>query len=343
MERVTTLGHDGWSPVPTERDGGDRDEPAHGRAIGHRTAPRARWIALDDSEDLLAAARRHGLDDATITFLEHHGPGSRWTGGRHTTRARVERAPGGALLLVVPTLAYVDVGHDVLTGSLACLVTDHVVLTAESGPGRVTDLAFERLTHGPPVPDDGPRQVLAAVVLALVARATDVEVALGEAVAEAERTLFGPEHPADPLQLIYGLKREIAEARRALGPVTSVVPELVAEAEDARSRRTVHPWLPRVQAAVDRVDHHLDTHDSLLADLLEVHLAQVSVRQNEDMRKISAWAAMIAVPTLVAGVYGMNFRHMPELTWPVGYPLAVGGMAVACLVLYGLFKRSGWL
>ncbi|WP_448629558.1 magnesium and cobalt transport protein CorA [Cellulomonas soli] len=340
MERVTLLGHDGWADAPTDRTPADADGPAPGRRAPHRGTAHARWIALDEGTDMVEAARRHGLDDGAIALLEHHGPGARWLGTGHSARARVERGADGALLLVVPTLAYVEATHDVLTGSLACLVSDGVAMTLETGPGHVSELARERLVTGPPVPDDGARQVLAAVVLSLLARSTQVEVALGEAVAETERTLFGAQRPTDPLALIYGLKREIAEARRALGPVTSVVPDLVAEAEDTHGRRT---WLPRVQLAVDRVDHHLDTHDSLLADLLEVHLAQVSVQQNEDMRKISAWAAMIAVPTLVAGIYGMNFQHMPELAWPFGYPLAVGGMAAVCLVLYRSFKRSGWL
>lgn len=337
------LGESGWSTEAGEVASGGTATVAHGPA--GVTPPRAqvRWVSLDDGEDMVAAARRHGLGAHALTLLELHGPGALALGSRHPARARVERGPGGELLLIVPTLAYRPATRDVLTGSVACLVADGVALTVESGPGRVTELAAERLESGPAIPEHGARQVLAAVVLALVARATDVEMSLGEAVAETERAVFSAQRPDDPLQLIYGLKREIAEARRALGPVTSAVPDLIAEAEDAHGRRSLRPWLVRVQASVDRVDRHLDSHDSLLADMLEVHLAQVSVQQNEDMRKISAWAAMIAVPTLVAGIYGMNFRHMPELSWQLGYPAALLGMGGVCLLLYRLFKRSGWL
>jgi magnesium transporter len=122
-----------------------------------------------------------------------------------------------------------------------------------------------------------------------------------------------------------------------------VLPDLLAEAEAAPGGDVAQPWLRRLQATTDRVDRHLDAHDRLLGDMLSAHLSQVSVRQNEDMRKISAWAAMIAVPTLVAGIYGMNFRHMPELTWTFGYPLSLLAMGVACWVLYRVFRRSGWL
>jgi magnesium transporter len=83
--------------------------------------------------------------------------------------------------------------------------------------------------------------------------------------------------------------------------------------------------------------------DRLLSDILSAHLAQVGVRQNDDMRKISAWAAMAAVPTMVAGIYGMNFDHMPELKWVWAYPAVIALMAVVVFGLYRQFKRRGWL
>jgi magnesium transporter len=83
--------------------------------------------------------------------------------------------------------------------------------------------------------------------------------------------------------------------------------------------------------------------DDLLNTLVSANLAQVSVGQNEDMRKISAWVAIAAVPTMVAGIYGMNFDHMPELHWRYGYPLVVGLMLLVCVGLYRSFKRNGWL
>jgi magnesium transporter len=87
----------------------------------------------------------------------------------------------------------------------------------------------------------------------------------------------------------------------------------------------------------------ITTHRDLLTSVLEANLTQVSVRQNEDMRKISAWVAIAAVPTLLAGVWGMNFTSMPELSWKLGYPLAVGIMVGVCTYLYVRFRRSGWL
>ena len=115
-------------------------------------------------------------------------------------------------------------------------------------------------------------------------------------------------------------------------------------------RRPIRVVDPEIQAYFRDVSDHLlrateqiAAFDELLNSILQAHLAQVTVAQNEDMRKITAWAAIIAVPTMVCGVYGMNFDHMPELHWTFGYPLVLGVIAIACLVLYRGFRRNGWL
>jgi magnesium transporter len=92
-----------------------------------------------------------------------------------------------------------------------------------------------------------------------------------------------------------------------------------------------------------RVNEQIDGYRDLLTSILSANLTQVGVRQNEDMRKISAWVAIVAVPTLIAGIYGMNFDNMPELRWSFGYPLAIGVMLVICTSLYRYFRHSGWL
>jgi hypothetical protein len=92
-----------------------------------------------------------------------------------------------------------------------------------------------------------------------------------------------------------------------------------------------------------RVHEQVESLDTLLSSAHDAHMARISVQQNDDMRKISAWVAIAAVPTAIAGIYGMNFQHMPELQWRFGYPLAIAIMAVFCVTLYRLFKKSGWL
>lgn len=325
-ERVCVETSDGWELV---QDG----TPTDG----------ARWVIVGSMEGLSDAARRYGISDRAITLLEHRIPGVHPPAPGHAQRARVDRSPDGELILTTPTLSYVESTHDVNTGALTTVIGTDVVLMAELGDAQVLDRAVAKLTGGFPVPDEGVHQVLAVVVLTLVAEASDVEIGLGDAVADAEQLVFSTARQRSPLQEIYDLKREIAEARRALSPVTSVLPELMAEAEEGPGRRLSQPWLRRAEAWVDRVDKHLDGYDDLLSDMLSVHLSQVSVRQNEDVRKISSWAAIAAAPTLVASIYGMNFEHMPELDWTYGYPLAIAAMGAVCVTLYRLFRRSGWL
>ncbi|ROS30464.1 magnesium transporter [Cellulomonas sp. PhB150] len=302
------------------------------------------WVVVDP-DDLVDAAKRHGISEQALVLLEHHVPGAHPERGTRPLRGHVDRSADGELVLSVPTLSYVEATRDVHTGSLTVIVGKDVVVTAELGESQILPHAVEKLCSGVPVPDEGVHEVLAAIMLTLVARAGDVEASLGDAVADTEAVVFTTTRtPGDPLQRIYDLKREIAEARRALGPIASVVPMLAAETEDAHHHRhDAHPWLRRTQVIADRLDRHLDTHDELLDAMLSVHLSQVSVRQNEDMRKISAWAAIAAVPTLIAGIYGMNFRHMPELDWTYGYPMVVAAMLVICGGLYARFRKSGWL
>lgn len=325
----------------TERPDGWHREP-DGAEPGALVAPpeaRTTWVVTADLDDLVTVTHALAPDDRTGRLLERHLQ----HGGGDRPHARVDRGPDGQVVLTASTVVFDARTGQVRTGWLTCVLCTGLVVMTEQGDARVLEKAATRLEDDLPDPDEGEYAVAAAVLLVLVHAASDVEVEIGDAVARIERTVFSPRATGDVLSEVYALKREIAEARRAVGPVAALLPDLDdAWAGHAHGRRRP-AWLHRVQSGVDRVDRHLDGHDGLLGDMVAVHLAQVSVRQNEDMRRISAWAAMIAVPTLVAGVYGMNFRHMPELGWVAGYPAAVAAMVIACLALWRAFRRSGWL
>jgi magnesium transporter len=301
-----------------------------------------RWVVVADPRRLTEVAREHGVGAPALSVLSHRGLGEHAVQTRRL-RAHVERAQDDEIVLTTPTLSYVEDTRDVHTGAISGVLCEQVVVTTEVGDAGVLDEAAEKLTTNVPVPDRGTHQVLAAILLTFLSTASDVEVALGDAVAETERLVFSSANDGDPIERIYDLKREIAEARRALQPVTSVLPELLANVQAAGADQVAEQWLRRAENWVDRLDSHLDAHDALLDAMISVHMSQVSVRQNEDMRKISAWAAMGLAPTLIAGIYGMNFTHMPELDWRLGYPFALGLMVLVCGGLYRLFRRSGWL
>lgn len=348
--RVYRLGPGGWAAAD------DDGTPALSGRAGERapgTAPALTWV-VTGHDDVLATARRRGLSAQGLALLEQALAMSVDRPG-HPMRGHVDRSSAGELILSVPTVSYVEKSRDVHTGVLTCVVLPHLVLTAEAGEARVLERTADRLTalarpeaHPEDLADPhaGTHSVLGAALLTLVAAAADVEAELGAAVAETEPMVFSPAAGADPAERIYLLNREVAEARRAIAPLTVALLDLEAIAEDlpehrpdARTQRV----LQRVQSSAERVDRHLEAQDQLLGAMLDAHLSLVSVRQNGDTRKISAWAAITLVPTLLAGIWGMNFDHMPELTWRFGYPLALTAMVGACLVLYRLFRRSGWL
>ncbi|MFD7624178.1 magnesium and cobalt transport protein CorA, partial [Streptomyces sp. NPDC059802] len=162
---------------------------------------------------------------------------------------------------------------------------------------------------------------------------------------ELETEVFAPTGVGDTKSTaarIYTFKRQILEFRRATGPLSAPMARL-AGADVPFVHEHSQPFFRDVSDHLTRANEYVEGLDRLLSDILSAHLAQVGVRQNDDMRKISAWAAMAAVPTMVAGIYGMNFDHMPELRWLWSYPVVIALMAVVVFALYRQFKRRGWL
>jgi magnesium transporter len=138
------------------------------------------------------------------------------------------------------------------------------------------------------------------------------------------------------------LKRELAEMRRAVNPLKDPMKRFASGAVPGITHEAA-PFFRDVADHLVRVSETIDSLDGLLSTAFDASLARISVQQNEDMRKISAWVAIAAVGTLIAGVYGMNFDNMPELHWRYGYFIALSVMLLASVALYRLFKRSGWL
>ena len=199
----------------------------------------------------------------------------------------------------------------------------------------------KRLEDQPDLLRCGPSAVVYAVVDKVVDDYLLVMRGLDNDVDEVEVEVFSG-MGASRGQRIYKLKREVLEFTRAAAPLVSPIDHLASGRHDL-----IHPevreYFRDVNDHLIRARDQLDAMRDLLAGSLQANLAQVGVRQNEDMRRISAWVAIIAVPTAIAGIYGMNFDHMPELRWEFGYPAAVFAMAVICLTLYRYFKRAGWL
>jgi magnesium transporter len=188
----------------------------------------------------------------------------------------------------------------------------------------------------------GPGYVLYAITDFIVDQYFPVLDTLSDQLERLEDEIFSDEFDRKTIQQIYGLKRNLVEVKRAVSPLVDLCNRLVRFdmpliPEDTR------PYFRDVYDHAIRINEQVDTLRELLTSALEAHLSLTAVAQNDAMKQLAGWAAIIAVPTMVAGVYGMNFKFMPELEWRWGYPLVVAGMATVCVYLYYRFKRSGWI
>ncbi|WP_426244515.1 magnesium/cobalt transporter CorA [Nocardioides sp. LHG3406-4] len=246
-----------------------------------------------------------------------------------------------SLFLILKTLWYVDENDAVETGEISLFVGNDFVVSVRHGSGSGLRDARLGLEQRQKVLAHGPSAVVYAVCDEVVDHYEEVAASLTEDVDEVEESVFSTERTKDA-ERIYVLKRELAEVRRAVLPLR----DPISRFSDARVRGidpNSGPYFRDVGDHLSRVSDTIDSLDLLLSSAFDAHLAQISVQQNDDMRKISAGAALVVVPTLIAGVYGMNFDHMPELGWTFGYPFALALMFGCSGVLWWWFKRSGWL
>jgi magnesium transporter len=310
---------------------GDTDDQSLGSARVPCDPGDFQWIGIHDpSPDELALI---------ASSFDLHPLAVEDAGDSHQ-RPKLERYDE-TLFLVLKTLWYVDEEDAVETGEINMFVGRDFVVTVRHGQG--IDLAASRrdLEKRAQVLEHGPMAVLYAVCDRVVDEYERVGAALEEDVDEVEESVFSPARTNDSTR-IYILKREIAEVRRAVMPLRepmrkfSIPSDELITAETATYFRDVADHLQRVSEVIDNLD-------GLLSTAFDAHLARISVQQNEDMRKISAGAALVVVPTLIAGIYGMNFDHMPELGWTYGYPFSLLLMVGVSAVLLWFFKRSGWL
>lgn len=250
--------------------------------------------------------------------------------------------------VVMRTLRYIEETSDVETGELLVFVGERFVVTVRRGEPTPLESVRAALEHDADLLRHGPVAVLYSVMDAVVDKYLRIDEELAEDIRRIEHRVFAMSDDLDVTE-IYELKRELLEARWAAQPLIEPVRRLLASRYVAEE---FTPFFRDIQDHLLLVSEHVETYDRLLADVLSAHLSQVSVQQNDDMRKISAWAAIMTVPTMLAGLYGMNFHSIPELEASMrighsefyyGYYVLLLVIATVCFMLWRAFKRSGWL
>ncbi len=295
------------------------------------------WIGLHepDEHQMMAVADVFGLHELAVEDAVH----------AHQ-RPKLERYDK-TLFLVLKTVNYVEhasvvnAREIVETGEIMIFVGADFVVTVRHGEHGALAGVRKTLDASPATLKLGPYAVMHAIADHVVDSYLDVTDLVETDIDAMEEDIFSPRTHTN-IECIYLLKREVVELRRAVNPLTLALQRLGTDHNDLISievRRYMRDVLDHNIQASDRIT----SYDEMLSSLVQAALGKVAMQQNVDMRKISAWVAIAAVPTALAGIYGMNFEHMPELHWAWGYPAVLVLMLCVCLLLYRTFRRNSWL
>ena len=295
------------------------------------------WLGLKDprDEDLMALASQFDLHPLAIEDAAHGH-----------TRSKLEMF-GDDLFMVISTVSYVeheeltDTSEVVATGQVMVFLGEHFVITVRRGEHAQLSSLRRTMEADPSRLARGPSEVLYAIADKIIDDYLDVVAEIEKDIDEIESLVFA-RHVRRDVERVYQLKRELIEFKRCVMPLGAPLLRLATREL---------PVIPPQAKAYFRelADHHTEAReavasfDEVLSSILQAGLARASVADNEDMRKISGWVAIVVVPTLVAGIYGMNFDVMPELHWQYGYFVVLAFVATVCGALYWRFRQNGWL
>ncbi|GAB4056724.1 magnesium/cobalt transporter CorA [Catellatospora paridis] len=294
------------------------------------------WLGLHEPSeaDFAPIAKRFGLDELAVEAAT-----------TRRQRPKIEHFADVALF-VLRTTRYVE--HSTLTetcdvvetGSVVLFIGDAYVISVRHGPAGELRSVRTDLEKRPDRLAQGPWAVAHAVADRLVDSYLEVAVAFENDIDELEDHVFAPQSQNRAAQ-IYQLKRELMEFKRAVAPLQHPLAALIDDKEGLP--KEIRRYFRDVNDHLLRTVERIVTYDDLLNSILQARLAQLSVDQNNDMRKIAAWAAIAAAQTAIAGIYGMNFDYMPELHWKYGYVIVLALMFAVASAMYRAFRRSGWL
>ena len=295
------------------------------------------WIGLHepDHHQMQAVADVFGLHELAVEDAVH----------AHQ-RPKLERYDT-TLFLVLKTVNYVEhasmaqAREIVETGEIMIFVGADFVVTVRHGEHSGLAEVRKQLEASPAIMKLGPYAVMHAIADHVVDSYLDVTDLVETDIDATEEDIFSPLTNTN-IECIYLLKREVVELRRAVNPLTLALQRMGTDHNDLISievRRYMRDVLDHNIAAADRIT----SYDELLSSLVQAAVGKVAMQQNIDMRKISAYVAIAAVPTAIAGIYGMNFDHMPELHQVWGYPAVLCLMLLICTFLYRTFRRNNWL
>jgi magnesium transporter len=311
------------------RQHGAKIEPQVAAEIARRE-PGFIWLGMVEpsAEELTAVQDEFGLHELAVEDAQSFH-----------LRPKFETYEGGISFVVLRTARYVDETEEVEFGEVSIFIGPGFVITVRQGVGSDLHGARLRLEQRPQLLEEGPASVLWAILDKIVDDYAPVVEGLEEDIEQVERLVFSGS--AAPTHRIYLLRREVTDFYRAvhplLGPAAAITQGGVLEISGG-----LRQYFRDVDDHLKLVNEEIVAQRDLLSTILQANMAVVSGEQNDVVRKISAWAAIITVPTFIASFYGMNL-NMPELHWRGMYAIVLAVMIIAGLALYGSFKRASWL
>ena len=290
------------------------------------------WVGLlePDDEMLAEIQQEFSLHDLAIEDA-----------ARAHQRPKLERY-GDSIFVVLRTAHLDSTTGGIDYGETHLFVGANYIVSVRHGGSLPYTEVRTRCEASPELLAKGPGFVLYALMDFIVDQYFPLVDAFEDKLAALEDNIFSQTHTRETTERIYQLKRDLLEVKRAVVPLVDMCNRLV-RADVALIPDDARVYFRDVYDHVIRINEMIDTLRELLTTALEANLSLISVSQNEAMKRLAAWAAIIAVPTMIAGVYGMNFKFMPELDWFWGYPVAMTVMIGACGFLYYRLKRAGWL
>lgn len=269
-------------------------------------------------------------------------------------RPKLERY-GSTVFVVLRTGHYVDPREIIDFGEIHLFIGKDFVISVRHGEYPELNQVRLRLENNPELLAVGPPAVLYGIMDEVVDEYRQVVMGLEHDIDEIETEVFGGE--PDVSKRTYSLAREVIDFQRAVAPL---IPMLAAIREDRTGLEispTLNEYFRDVQDHAVQVHEQIQSYREILQNVMNVNIAivglqqnedvqrlsEIAIKQNDEVKKISAWAAILFAPTLVGTIYGMNFVHMPELKWKLGYPLALLLMLSVSLILWAVFRRRGWL
>lgn len=288
------------------------------------------WIGLHEPDEdlLLQAQQQFGLHDLAIEDAHH----------AHQ-RPKIEMY-GDTLFMVLRT-ASMNEGH-IVFGETHFFLSSNFLLTIRHGSSIAYGAVRQRCENTPKLLKKGPSFAFYAVMDAIVDQYFPVVDELREQLEKLEEAVFGDKPNRETTMKIFQLKQEVIEVKRVVSPLIDMCNRLI---------RFDFPCIPEesrtyfrdIYDHVMRINELVDNTREVVSGVLEVNFSLISISQNEVSKKFAGWAAIIGVPTMIAGIYGMNFKFIPELNWHYSYPAVIVVTICVCILLYSQFKRSGWL